>query len=207
MKKLKLMANLTHGSCLDIGFAHNPNVYLKDAVGVDIQNVPKPENYREIYTLDMNKEKLPFQDNHFDTVLAGDIIEHLQNPSQFLREINRVLKANGKLLLSTPHATWWWTVLHNWFFQNIVNDPDIGEHLSNWTVLDMKRLLKLNGFEVIKMFGTECEIPKLKIKFPVTYFPQLGWVVIYETKKITAPVDFIYLNKGQEVVKYYTFKK
>ncbi len=207
MRKLKLMAELSKGACLDIGFAHNSNPFLKDPIGVDIQNIAKPENYKGVYVLNLNTEKLPFSDRSFDTVLAGDVIEHVENPSHLLREINRVLKHNGKLLLSTPHATWWWTVLHNWFFQDIVNDPDIGEHLSNWTVMDMKRLLTLNGFEVIKIWGTECEIPKLGIKIPVKHFPMLGWVVLYETKKITMPVDFIYLNKKDQVIKHYTFKK
>ncbi len=196
------MARLAQGRCLDLGFAHNPNTYLKDPVGIDIQNVPKPENYKEVYALDINKERITFPNNHFDTVLAGDIIEHLENPSSFLREINRVLKKDGKLLLSTPHANHWWTTIHNWFLRSYVNDPDIGEHLNNWTVLDMTRLLKLNGFKVTKLWGTECEIPKLNIKIPVKYFPMLGWVIIYEAVKIDVPVNFIYLNHKNEVVKH-----
>ncbi len=203
MKKLKLMASLAYGNCLDLGFAHNPNVYLKDTVGVDIQRVPKPENYKEICVLDFNKEKFPFQDKQFDTVLAGDVIEHLENPSMFLREINRVLKKDGKLLLSTPNANYWWTIIHNWFLRLYVNDPDMGEHLCNWTILDMTRLLKLNGFKVIKLWGTECEIPKFNIKISVKNFPQLGWVILYEAVKVDTPVNFIYLNHKNKVVKHF----
>ncbi len=196
------MAELSKGMCLDIGFAHNPNRFLKDAVGIDIQAVPKPQNYKETYVLDLNINKFPFENNTFDTVLAGDIIEHVENPSQLLREINRVLKENGTLLLSAPHATHWWTVLHTWFLRSFVNDPDIGEHLSNWTILDMKRLLKLNGFETKKIWGTACEIPKLKIIIPVKHFPLLGWIVLYEAVKKNIPVDFIYLNYKKQIVKH-----
>lgn len=47
-------------------------------------------------------EKLPFENNFFDTVLATEIIEHLTRPELMLAEIKRVLKPEGKLILSTP---------------------------------------------------------------------------------------------------------
>lgn len=50
------------------------------------------------------EEPLPFQDEFFDTVLAWDIIEHIDNDAQLLTEIGRVLKKEGALLLSVPHA-------------------------------------------------------------------------------------------------------
>lgn len=48
-------------------------------------------------------EKLPFQDNTFDCVLFSDVIEHVSDDRKSLKEICRVLKPNGKLLLTTPH--------------------------------------------------------------------------------------------------------
>jgi SAM-dependent methyltransferase len=200
MRKLKLKAGLSEGLCLDIGFAQKPNIFLKNPIGVDIQKVPKPENYKEVFAVNLNKEKLPFEKKLFDTVIAGDVIEHVENPSHLLREINRVLKEDGKLVLSTPHANHWWTIIHNWFLRSFVNDPDVGEHLHNWTVLDMIRLLKINGFEMKKMWGTESEFPITKIKIPVKYFPMLGWIIIYEAKKIGTPSKVIHVNyKGKPV--------
>jgi len=38
---------------------------------------------------------IPFTDETFDGVFAGEIIEHLENPAQFLREVERVLKRGG----------------------------------------------------------------------------------------------------------------
>jgi SAM-dependent methyltransferase len=198
MEKLKLIAELSEGDCLDIGFAQKPNRYLKNATGVDLQDVPKPDNYKEVFTINLNKQKLPFNDKIFDTVIAGDLIEHVENPSHLLREMNRVLRQNGKIVLSTPHANHLWTILHNWFLRSFVNDPDRGEHLQNWTILDMIRLLKINGFKMKKLWGTECEFPITKIKIPVKHFPMLGWVVIYEARKIANPSKIIHVNyKGK----------
>ena len=45
---------------------------------------------------------LPFPDSTFDCVNMGDVIEHLPDPSAALREIRRVLKPGGILVLTTP---------------------------------------------------------------------------------------------------------
>lgn len=39
----------------------------------------------------------------FDTIVAGEIIEHLDNPGQFLQNMRRHLKPNGHLVVSTPN--------------------------------------------------------------------------------------------------------
>ena len=47
----------------------------------------------------------PFEDDHFDVVLFCEIIEHLTNdPLVALREIKRVLKPDGVLVLTTPNV-------------------------------------------------------------------------------------------------------
>jgi len=47
--------------------------------------------------------KLPFADNTFDYVLLLEVIEHLRNPYAVISEINRIIKENGFLILSTPN--------------------------------------------------------------------------------------------------------
>jgi ubiquinone/menaquinone biosynthesis C-methylase UbiE len=54
--------------------------------------------------VDLNKNVLPYQDMTFDIVTATEVIEHLENPRSFLRDINRVLKPSGLLILSTPNV-------------------------------------------------------------------------------------------------------
>jgi len=46
--------------------------------------------------------KLPYPNNFFDVVYLLDVIEHTTKPEFMLREINRVLKDSGKLVLNTP---------------------------------------------------------------------------------------------------------
>jgi len=49
------------------------------------------------------RERLPFEDAAFDWVIALEVIEHLENRHHALREMRRVLKPGGKLILSTPN--------------------------------------------------------------------------------------------------------
>lgn len=48
-------------------------------------------------------EKFPYNNNLFDIVFAGEVIEHTTNDDKFLQEINRVLKPGGLIVLTTPN--------------------------------------------------------------------------------------------------------
>lgn len=47
---------------------------------------------------------LPFAEKMFDVVVSADVIEHLKEPGHHLREISRVLKREGALVLTTPKS-------------------------------------------------------------------------------------------------------
>lgn len=195
-KKLKIQAGYCKdGQTLDVGFSAAPNPYISNMIGIDIK-LPekKPINYKEIRECNLSNGTIPYPDNMFSNVIAGDIIEHVENPSHFLREINRVLKLDGRLILSTPQANDWWTTLHNWFFRKWINDPDPGEHLQNWTILDMVRLLKKNGFKITKIEGYYMHFPKINFKIRVKNFPILSWQVFYIAKKYASPDASVLVN-------------
>lgn len=55
---------------------------------------------------DIEREALPFADDQFDLILFNEVLEHLRvNPLFALGEIARVLRPQGRLLLSTPQIT------------------------------------------------------------------------------------------------------
>ena len=50
-----------------------------------------------------NIPPLPYPDNHFDSIVSFQVIEHIKNDELFLSEIYRVLKPGGTALLTTPN--------------------------------------------------------------------------------------------------------
>lgn len=53
---------------------------------------------------DIEKEKLPFDDNSFNAIIFNELFEHLRiNPNFTMKEVFRILKPNGKLFLSSPN--------------------------------------------------------------------------------------------------------
>jgi SAM-dependent methyltransferase len=199
MNLLKKQAQLSRGEkILDVGFAQDPNKYLKgEIIGLDVQKVKKPQNYAKTLVVNLNFEKIPYADKYFDTVILGSCIEHVENPSYLLRETNRVLKDKGRLVLTVPHANDWWTTIHNWLLP-FVKDQDEGEHLSNWTKLDMIRLIKRNGFGVKKIHGTHLAIPVFHIEIPVGPLYMFGWALIFECDKIGVPSSYILTRESKD---------
>jgi len=51
--------------------------------------------------VDLN-QPLPFEEERFDTVLLADVLEHIAEPAQLVREIARVLVPQGKVIILVP---------------------------------------------------------------------------------------------------------
>ncbi len=47
--------------------------------------------------------KLPYKDGSFELVIASEVIEHVFDPEGFVKELTRVVKPGGQLLITTPY--------------------------------------------------------------------------------------------------------
>jgi 2-polyprenyl-3-methyl-5-hydroxy-6-metoxy-1,4-benzoquinol methylase len=56
---------------------------------------------------DVESMELPLESASFDVVLCGDLIEHLRDPAAFLARVRPLLRADGRLVLSTPNVANW----------------------------------------------------------------------------------------------------
>ena len=92
--------------CADGSFAHLAAQKLSGkSFGLDItpQNIKKAQkklDHAKVHDLNL---PLPYKPNTFDLIFALEIIEHLFDTDQFLKNIYRVLKPQGILILSTPN--------------------------------------------------------------------------------------------------------
>lgn len=90
--------------CLDVGCGNRPYEYLFQAghyVGVDVESSGRPLDMKQPdYFYD--GVKLPLKDDSFDMVMSTQVIEHVPNPLDFLKEIARTCKPGGTVIISLP---------------------------------------------------------------------------------------------------------
>ena len=130
-----------------------------DAEGVDIS--PESlyfENGLNIKLCDIEKEKLPYNDNTFDIVFSKSFIEHLYYPEKYLEEAHRVLKPGGKLITLVPD----WESNYKKYFDDIT-------HRTPFTKIALEDSYKMFGFSNIDVFKFR-QLP-IVWKFPIlNYF-------------------------------------
>lgn len=92
------------GKLIDVGCGKMPyKSYFPNVeryVGVDQVKQSSIRDDADFIAADINK--LPFRDGEFDIVLLNQVIEHVSEPAQLLKEIRRILVDKGTLILTAP---------------------------------------------------------------------------------------------------------
>lgn len=121
--------------------------------------------------------KLPIKEDSFDVVILGEVIEHLEKPEVVLREVHRVLKPSGYIILDTPSQsnlidislrlfrikpTWGYGLdkTHQWFFK----------------MRQVIELLKTAGYAKVKIKGGPFIRYDLPIIHHCTWLKKRWWV-------------------------------
>lgn len=74
-----------------------------DISGEAIANAEKFFSHQNITYKVGSGESLEFENEFFDVVVSFETIEHLENPEKYLKELSRVIKKEGMVLISTPN--------------------------------------------------------------------------------------------------------
>jgi 2-polyprenyl-3-methyl-5-hydroxy-6-metoxy-1,4-benzoquinol methylase len=104
---------------------------------------------------------IPFGRDTFDYVVSSEVIEHIPDPYAALRELHRVLKPGGTLVLSTPNKLWRWSLA-------IANRLHLRPYqgLENWSgFFQLKREARQAGFRV----DDACGVHILPFVHPMIY--------------------------------------
>lgn len=104
-ERIKLLAPEMDGKLLDFGCGAKPYKSLfsnvTDYIGIDIENEGHDHKNEKIDVY-YNGDVIPFDNDTFDSVLTTEVLEHVPDVDRCLKEIRRVLKPNGKLLITVP---------------------------------------------------------------------------------------------------------
>ena len=99
------------------------------------------QKYPEVNYIVGDCRDTPFKDAYFDYIIAGAILEHMDRPEVFLKEMFRILKKNGVFVLSTPCE------------EGITIEIKDMYHLWGFTEEDIESLLEEHGQVTIEKFS------------------------------------------------------
>lgn len=139
---IKEIAPLFFGTVLDFGCGKKPykELFSNAAlyIGLDIQVSGQDHGGTDV-DIFYDGEEIPFGDESIDGVVSFEVFEHLFDIDNSIKEIHRVLKPSGKILLSIPFA---------WGEHEKPND------FGRYTSFGITHLLEKSGFSVLKVEKT-----------------------------------------------------
>ena len=129
----------------------------------------------EIKYANIENDKFPFNDETFDIIFSKSVIEHLRNPDNFIKEIHRLLKPGGRIIILTP----------DWQSQRLIFYDDY-THCHPYTPISLRDLLKIHGFKEVSS--------EIFYQLPVLW--KYPWLKIFSKfLQIFGPVKKIHKNK------------
>lgn len=197
LKSLTESIKIKEGRLLDIGcgggllteslsyYYPKTKIYGYDVSKVAIRFAKKFGSGKVIYKVIKNK-KIPFPDNFFDVCICLDVMEHIPNVNDFLMEVKRVLKKNGKFFLIVPCEGQPFTF--TWILQKIrigsnLTYKNYGHIHPEFTHQYVRSLLIKYGFKIEKNSYSEHFLYQITNLF--TYFlPKIIMDLIFGEKAV-----------------------
>jgi 2-polyprenyl-3-methyl-5-hydroxy-6-metoxy-1,4-benzoquinol methylase len=154
------------GRLLDVGcgiggFVHAAEAVGWESYGVDISPSVEIARAHGLKVLRSTLESAGFQDEYFDAVTLLDVIEHISNPRDLIREAARVLRPGGCLYLLTPNLE----SLSARILQSSWETLEPQDHLALYTQATLGNLLSLYHCEPVLIQTLDLDILAWKAIF------------------------------------------
>jgi 2-polyprenyl-3-methyl-5-hydroxy-6-metoxy-1,4-benzoquinol methylase len=183
------------GSILDVGCGRGEGLAAARDSGWEYQGIDPSASFLEwghkhlgVKGLQGTLDQVSFPQDHFDVVTLGGIIEHLYNPYETLKEISRILKPGGILVLDAPNEDALYSVIGNVYLRLLGKDWVINMaptfppyHVQGFNPRSLTELIKRAGFKVDKLtiLGSVCPftgVPTLRKKLEYSVAKAVNWV-------------------------------
>lgn len=143
LKEIKKYSKTLDGDLLDFGCGSKPYeslfVNVNSYIGVDVEN-DNHNHSKENIDVYYDGKTLPFEKDSFDSIFSSEVFEHVPNISETLLELNKVLKKEGRILITTPFS---------------FPEHEMPFDFRRFTKNGIVKLIEENGFKVeeIKTYG------------------------------------------------------
>ncbi|MCM2325890.1 MAG: class I SAM-dependent methyltransferase, partial [Candidatus Woesearchaeota archaeon] len=136
-----------------------------DYFGVDITDVALEKARKKCKANFTNQDltKMSFKDETFDCVTCSEVLEHIYEYRKVLKELKRVLKKNGLLIITFPNETNW-TISRFLLLRRPVKVPD---HVNSFSPNQMKK-------DVGMRLAKQSNMP-----FGLPFFASLGSLMVF----------------------------
>lgn len=151
----------TTGKLLDAGCGEGVLVEKYAAQGWQVTGLDK--NYASEYVQEGSMLDMPFYDHSFDTVMCLDSLEHLyyNEQNQAIKEVRRVLKPGGTLIVSIPNLAHFTSRLKFMFRGRLLRTATIGHHPGDRPACEYEALLNSFGFQMLQKQGIFPTVPPI----------------------------------------------
>lgn len=97
------------------------------------------------------KDPLPLPDNSVDCVTMIAVLEHLSNVNEIFLEISRIIRPDGRIILTTPSPSSKKILEFLAFRVGIVSPEEIADHKHYWSLQEIEDLFRKNGFDPVHL--------------------------------------------------------
>lgn len=150
--------------------------YFENVLAVDVYETPHiAANVKNVKS-DLNRT-WDLADASIDFAFSLEVIEHLENPRHFFREIKRILKPGAHAFITTPNNHSLYSKLtfllkgeHRYF-----QDPSYPAHITPLVIKDFIRITGENNLKILKyLYANEDALPLLhyRLRLPGKFFSQ-----------------------------------
>lgn len=170
---LSTVENRKHNHILEVGCGRGfymktlsqlPGVTKIEGIDINPHYVAIAQNFakhKKVHIQQASAYKLPFKSNSFDIVISTEVLEHLEDDTTAVREMYRVLKPGGRLLITVPNERFpfLWDPL-NWILMKLFHthvSKNIwwlagiwADHIRLYTIGTIKKTIRSSHFVIKK---------------------------------------------------------
>lgn len=146
-KEKKVVADLGCGDGSVLKFLSSK---IKIGYGLD-KNILELKEKNLYFSCQDITESLPLENERFEIVLLLAVLEHLVNPISLFKEIKRILKTEGLLILTTPTPKSQGLLEFLAFKLKLISQKEIKEHKHYYSQRELIDLLRENDLKILKM--------------------------------------------------------
>lgn len=193
-----IIVNSSHKILLDIGYGSGLYLLrysnnLGMLIGLDIDKRRAREaktrvrDIENIYFVIGSAEEIPFKRKSVNYIVCTEVLEHLNSPSRCIKEISRILRRRGFVLISTPNLL------------TIPPHPITNEHLGYLSPYGLRTIFKYYGLDLFRHVGTSFKFPLVRLGNKITFFysvfDQITKILRNPAKELTQTIVMCFVKR------------